>query len=127
MRSTGGKGSCRAMGVTYKIVCVPCSGMPSPGRYRYIGETACNAYTRGREHLSMLKNRNKASVLREHCRDVHGGNMVDFKMSVIKRYKNDAMLRQIMESVIIESSDQGELLNTKQEWDYISFPRIGLS
>ena len=46
--STGGKGSCRAMGVTYEIVCVPCSGMPSPGRYRYIGETARNTYTRGR-------------------------------------------------------------------------------
>ena len=77
--STGGKGSCRAMGVTYDIVCVPCSGMPSPGRYRYIGETARNAYTRGREHLSMLNNRNKASVLWEHCRDVHSGNMVDLK------------------------------------------------
>ena len=67
------------------------------------------------------------SVLWEHCTDVHSGNMVDFKMSVIKRYKNDAMMRQIMESVIIESSDQGELLNTKQEWNYISFPRIDLS
>ena len=95
------------MGVTYEIVCVPCSGMPSPGRYRYIGETARNAYTRGREHLSMLKNRNKPSVLWEHCRDVHSGNIVDFKMSVIKRYQNDAMFRQIMESVITESSDQG--------------------
>ena len=92
-----------------------------------IRETARNAYTPGREHLSMLKNRNKASVLSEHCRDIHSGNMVDFKMSVIKRYKNDAMLRQIMESVIIESRDQGELLNTKQEWNFISLPRIGLS
>ena len=81
------------MGITYKIVCVPCSGMPPPGRYRYIGETARNAYTRGREHLSMLKNRSQASVLWEHCKDVHSGKMVDFKMSVIKRYKNDAMMR----------------------------------
>ena len=83
------------------------TGWKKKGRYRYIGETARNAYSRGREHLSMLKNRNKASVLWEDCRDVHSGNMVDFKMSVIKRYKNDAVLRQIMESVIIESSDQG--------------------
>ena len=75
----------------------------------------------------MLKNINKASVLWEHCRDAHSGNMVDFKMSVIKRYKNDAMLRQIMESVIIESSNQGELLNSKTEWNYIYFPRIALS
>ena len=111
----------------YEISCVSCSGMPSPGRYRYIGKTARNAYTRGREHLSMLKNRNKASVLWEHCKDVHSGNMVHFKMSVIKRYKNDAMMRQIMEAVIIESSEQGELLNTKQEWNFVSFPRVGLS
>ena len=46
--STGEKGSCRAMGITYDIVCVPCSDMLSPGRYRYIWETARNAYTRGR-------------------------------------------------------------------------------
>ena len=75
----------------------------------------------------MLKNINKISVLWEHCRDVHSGNMVDFKMPVIKRYKNDAMVRQIMESVIIESSNQGELLTTKKEWNYIYFPRIALS
>ena len=118
MCSTGGKGSCRAIGITYEILCVPCRGMPSPGRYKYIGETARNAYTRGREHLTMLKNRNKTSVLWEHCKDVHGGNIVEFKMSVIKRYKNDAMMPQIMEAVIIESSKQGEIF---------SFPRVGLS
>ena len=114
------------MGVVYEIVCVPCSGMASPGRYRYIGETARNAYTRGREHLSMLRNKNKASVLWKHCRDVHSGNMIGFKMSVIKRYKNDAMKRQIMESVIIESSNQEELLNDKTEWNYVYFPRVSL-
>ena len=75
------------MGVIYEIVCVPCSGMPSPGRYRYIGETARNAYTRGREHLSMLKNRNKASVLWEHCRDVHSGNMVGLKCQSLRDAK----------------------------------------
>ena len=75
----------------------------------------------------MRKNRNKASILWEHCRDVHSGNMVGFKMSVIKIYKNDAMKRQIMESVIIEGSNQGELLNNKTECNYIYFPRIALS
>ena len=74
----------------------------------------------------MLKNRNKALILWEHRRDVNGGNMVGFKMSVIKRYKNDAMKRQIMESVIIESSNQEELLNDKTEWNYVYFPRVSL-
>ena len=78
------------------------------------------------DKMSMLKNRNKASVLWEHCRDVHSGNMVGFKMSVIKRYKNDDMKRQIMESLIIEGSNKEELLNNKTEWNYIYFPRVSL-
>ena len=65
-------------------------------------------------------------VLWEHCKDVHSGNVVDFKMSVLKRYKNDAMKRQIMESVIIENREQGDLLNSKTEWNFVSFPRVGL-
>ena len=123
MRSIRGKVSCRVMGISYEIVCVPCMGMPSPGRYRYIGETDRNAYTRGREHFSMLKIRNKASILWEHCKDVHSDNMVDFKMSA-KGYKNDVMMKKIMEAIIIGNSEQGPLLNTKQEWNFVSFPRI---
>ena len=125
MCSSGGRGNCRAMGVTYEIHCVQCSIMSPPGRYKYIGETARNAYTRGREHLSLL--RNKTSFLWEHCKEVHNGSMVDFKMSVIKRYKNDALMRQIMEVVVIENSTEEELLNTKQEWNFVSFPRVGIS
>ena len=73
----------------------------------------------------MLKNRSKASILWEHCKDVHSGNVVDFKMSVLKRYNNDAMKRQIMESVIIENSEQGDLLNSKTVWNFVYFPRVG--
>ena len=47
-------------------------------------------------------------------------------MSVLKRYKNDAMKRQIMEAVIIENIEKGDLLNTKQEWNFVSFPGVGL-
>ena len=124
--TSDGKGNCRAKGVTYEVCCVPCSKMPSPCRCKYIGETARNAYSRGKEHLSGLMNRSKSSVLWDHCKEVHNGSIVDFKMSVIKRYKNDAMMRQIMEAVTIESSNQVELLNTKQEWNFISFPRVGI-
>jgi hypothetical protein len=121
-----GKGNCRAKGVTYEVCCVPCSNKPYPCKHRYIGETARSAYSRGREHLSDLTKRSASSALWNHCKEVHNGSMVDFKMSVIKRYKNDAMMRQIMEPVTIESTNQIELLNTNQEWNFVSFPRVGI-
>ena len=45
-------------------------------------------------------------------------------MSVLKRYKNDSMMRQVIEAVTIENSENDALLNTKSEWNYIAFTRI---
>ena len=123
---SGGKGDCRASGVTYEISCVQCKTIDQPVRYKYIGETARNAYSRGKEHLAGLRNKSKTSCLWEHCRDIHCGEVVNFQMSVLKRYKNDCMLRQIMESVIIENSENNTLLNTKSEFNYVTFSLIAM-
>ena len=45
---SGGKGNCRASGVTYEISCMQCKTIDQPVRYKHIGETARNAYSRGR-------------------------------------------------------------------------------
>ena len=97
-----------------------------PVKYKYIGETARNAYNRDKEYLAGLRNKSKTSCLWEHCRYIHCGEVVNFQMSVLKRYKNDCMLRQIMEAVTIENSENNVLLNTTSEWNYIAFPRIAI-
>ena len=47
-------------------------------------------------------------------------------MSVTGVYGNDAMLRQIAESVRINRVAKGSLINTKKEWNYIKLPRVAL-
>jgi hypothetical protein len=45
-----------------------------------------------------------------------------FQMNVTGRYGNDAMLRQISESVKMNKIKKGELMNSKTEWNYFKFP-----
>ena len=47
-------------------------------------------------------------------------------MSVTGVNGNDAMLRQITESVRINRVTKGSLINTKKEWNYIKLPRVVL-
>jgi hypothetical protein len=90
---------CRATSVTYEIKCLDCENKEFPGKHKYIGETSGNAYSRGREYLLGLKGKRDTSFLWGHCNDAHSGEVPQFQMSVLKRYKNDFMMRQIMEAV----------------------------
>ena len=119
---TGGSGSCEKEGVTYEIECVNCE--EDGERSVYIGETSKNAYTRGRKHLQDLDGKLTNSVMWRHCREKHEGTITDFRMGVTGQYRNDAMLRQISESVRINGSNDNELINNKTEWNYITFPRV---
>jgi hypothetical protein len=47
-----------------------------------------------------------------------------FQMNVTGRYGNDAMLRQISESVKMNKIKKGELMNSKTEWNYFKIPRV---
>ena len=114
--STGGKGSCRSTGVTYELVCQIC-------RHKYIGETSLSAYTRGKEHLTAREQQEEGSVLWRHCCDVHAGNITGFTMNVTGTFQNNGMLRQITESVMISQTEEGQLINTKEEWTYFRIPR----
>ena len=58
----------------------------------YVGETADNAFTRGRQHADALKNKSKDSVLHKHVRSVHRHDPPPvFNMSVTGTYGNDAL------------------------------------
>ena len=89
-----GRGLSYAHGVTYEIECQGCEN-------KYVGETARNAYTRGTEHAGGLENRDEKSALWRHCVEKHGKERQEFKLSVTGMYGNDAMLRQVAESVRI--------------------------
>ena len=57
-----------------------------------------------------------------HCCDVHAGNIAGFTMNVTGTFQSDAMLRQITESVKIDQTEEGQLINTKEEWTVDVFP-----
>jgi hypothetical protein len=114
--ATGGSGSCETLNITYEIVCKSCGK-------KYIGETARNAYSRGREHLRNCDSRNdERSVLKTHCNESHGGTLQDFTMNVVDTCKGDSMIRQIAESVRIRREGKNAM-NTKREWNVVQIPR----
>ena len=58
-----------------------------------------------------------------HSGDRHDGNIPDFVMNVTGTFHNDAMLRQITESVLISKTKEDNLVNSKSEWNYVRIPR----
>ena len=118
--TSGGSGNCNSESITYNVKCL--GGCEEKDTYK--GESAGNGYTRGMKHLTDL-NRHDAtnSPLWRHCRDIHGNAMQEFQMKVTGTYKNDAMLRQIMEAVQIESTNPVSLMNTRAEWNMTRVPR----
>ena len=47
-------------------------------------------------------------------------------MSMTGVYGNDAMCRQVAESVKINRVAKGSLINTKKEWNYVKLLRVVL-
>jgi hypothetical protein len=105
---SGGKGECNATGVTYELVCQECKD-------KYIGETSRSVYSRGKEHLHSLNRREEQSVMWRHAYLKHGGDIPSFLMNVTGIFRDDAMLRQITEAVLIGKVKHNELINTKNE------------
>ena len=107
---------CRITGATYELVCRACKS-------KYVGETSRSAYARGREPCHTLERREESSVMWKHCCDRHERNEVSFVMNVTRVFRDDAMLRQITESVLINKVEEGKLINFKREWNYVRIPR----
>ena len=66
------------------------------------------------------------SVLWKHCRKKHNSEVEGrrFRMDVLGTYKEDAMLRQIAETVRIQQAPSGTLMNDKSEWNYVRLPNL---
>ena len=80
---------CRIPNIVYKISCQECAknGIKS----NYYGESNFNGYTRGRQHVenyrSTNKNTQEKSAMRQHAKHQHNDKKIEFKMTVIKTFK----------------------------------------
>ena len=53
----------------------------------------------------------------------HERNVPNFVMNVTGSFHDDAMLRQVTESVLINKIDEKKLIYLKNEWNYVHIPR----
>ena len=105
---SGEKGNCMKENVNYEVECIR-----DECKYVYIGETARNAFCRGREHLKGISKKDKDSVfvdhiMKEHESDFDFDQCGGFKMNVRETHKS-AMERLITEAVKIETSEKPTL------------------
>ena len=124
--TTGGKGSCKTMGVNYQISCEDCEEIIDITEKDYKGETSRTPFVRGSEHLEDFAHRRENSVLWKHCKKKHNSQVEGrrFRMGVLGVYKEDAMLKQVAEAVRIQQAPPGTLMNDKTEWNYVRLPNL---
>ena len=103
---SGGKGSCKTMGVNYQISCEDSEEEIVTTEENYKGETSRTPFVRGSEHLEDFALRRESSVLWKHCKKKHNSEVEGrrFRMDVLRIYKEDAMFRQIAEAVRIQQA-----------------------
>ena len=92
----------------------------------YTGETSRCQHIRGAEHLSGLLSKQPGNALYKHVTDVHQGELVDFKMKVVRRHQT-ALFRQVHEAVRLHriSKNPGvKILNSKGEYNRCKLPRL---
>ena len=117
-RSTGR--SCRKSNVLYEFTCQMC---PEDRQAVYLGETARNLYTRGREHTgNYQKKKDGESFMAKHQEDRHFGAGADFEARVRSSFK-DCLSRQVSEGVYIRRCEK-EILNSKAEWHQPALWRV---
>ena len=104
----GGR-NCHKSCVLYEWTCRICGDT-------YTGETSRNFYTRSKEHLEKSKSKKDAlnSFIYNHQTTKHNGDEPDFKVKVLKSFK-DPLSRQVYEGIYIRRQN-GESLNTKQDY-----------
>ena len=105
----GGR-KCHKSNVLYEWTCRVCGDT-------YTGETSRNFYTRAKEHLEKSKkseNDHLDSFISNHQLQHHNGALPDFKVKVLKSFK-DPLSRQVYEGIYIRRQS-GASLNTKQDY-----------
>ena len=78
------------------------------------------------EHMSGLLSKQPNNALYKHVTDVHQGELVDFKMKVVRRHQS-ALFRQVHEAVRLHRISQNsevKILNSRGEYNRCKLPRL---
>ena len=114
---------CNVSNVGYKMACETCK---SRGLNKvYEGETSRSARIRGAEHLSGFKGGKESNAMFKHKMSDHREEKMEFTMQITKRFK-DPLSRQANEAVRISNRGNGELLNSKNEFNHPPIARISV-
>ena len=114
-------GNCRKPNIVYRISCKEC--IIKKKRANYYGESHFNGFTRGKQHLSNYKSKNKntqeKSAMRRHAKEIHNNKNVEYEMTILKSFKDDPLSRQVYESIlIIDSKKEDDFpMNNKDEFN----------
>ena len=100
---------CQVRDCVYQLKCNVC-------QYTYIGETARSLQERMKEHLMLLKNKSKTSILYQQQKEKYGEQDVLWNIAVRARCPKDATLRQASEATIIDL--EKPQLNRKVEFGH---------
>jgi hypothetical protein len=116
---TGSAGTCRKSNVVYELACQQC---PEEDQAVYLGETARNLYTRGKEHRRNYEKKEAESFMMKHQQQKHFGAEANFKGKVKCQFQ-DCLSRQVAEGVYLRRCET-EVLNTKAEWHQPALWRV---
>jgi len=114
------KGSnCHKNNITYELKCDLCGDV-------YVGETARNLYTRGKEHMYDFTKKSDNSVLYRHAMHKHSDSptMPTYQTKISGIYTS-ALTRQIAEATKIASLG-AKAINNKLEWRHTRITRSQL-
>ena len=108
--------------MTYTITCNKCKA-------KYVGETARNANSRGKEHQNDYDTDRDSSIMLRHTQTHHKDdeNRPEYTMTVKQIYANKCMDRQISEAIQINNIPDLERINTKIEYRHHRIPRASLT
>ena len=114
--------NCRKDGIIYHITCNKCQAI-------YVGESARNGNSRGKEHVNdYVANRN-SSIMQRHTQTHHKNDTSkpEYTMTIKQIYGNKCMDRQLSEAIQINSIPETAKINNKTEYKQHHVPHTSLS
>ena len=116
-----GGGNCQKNSSGYRVTCLSCqrAGISSI----YEGETGKNGFTRGLEHLAVLRLEDEENAMWKHCLVQHDGLQAEFEMKILRTF-NSCLERQVNEAVRIVITKAYIILNSKSEFRQAPIIRI---
>ena len=114
--------NCRKDGIIYHITCNKCHAI-------YVGESARNGNSRGKEHVNDYITNKDSSIMKRHTQThhKHDTDKPEYTMTVKQIHGNNCMDRQLSEAIQINSVPEISKINNKTEFKQYHVPRTSLS